>query len=61
MGAQPEALVRWESALPVLLAQKRQLPESFKGQYAISITGFPMGGGAPPGAGAPGAAAGKPF
>jgi len=46
--SQPEALVRWESALPILVAQKRQLPEAFKGHYAISITGFRLAGGAPP-------------
>jgi len=52
-GAAPEALVRWESARPILDAQKRELPEAFQGSYAISVTGFPLGGGPRPG-GAPG-------
>jgi hypothetical protein len=59
-GAAPEALVRWETALPILEAQKRTLPEAFKGSYAISVTGFPMGGARPGGApGGPGVGATK--
>ena len=53
IGATPEALVRWESALPILEAQKRPLPDAFRGSYAISVTGFPMGG-PRPGGGGPG-------
>jgi hypothetical protein len=60
MGGAPEALVRWETAVPILEAQKRQLPEPFRGNYAISIAGFPLGGGPggprPGGPGAPGGA-----
>ena len=52
-GSTPEALVRWESALPILEAQKRALSEAFKGSYAISVTGFPIGGPRPGGGGAP--------
>lgn len=48
-GSAPEALVRWETALPILEAQKRTAPEAFAGHYAISVTGFPLGGGRPPG------------
>jgi hypothetical protein len=57
-----EALVRWESARAVLEAQKRTAPEAFQGQYAISVSGFPIGGppqrptaGGPGGAGKVGA------
>ena len=54
-GAVPEALVRWESAKPILEAQKRELPAAFQGNYAVSISGFPLGGGPRPGGGgAPG-------
>jgi hypothetical protein len=52
-GSTPEALVRWETALPVLEAQKKQLPDAFRNSYAISVTGFPLGGPRPGGAGGP--------
>jgi hypothetical protein len=53
-GGMPQikATVRWESAAIIQDALKRQLPESAKGHYLISVNGLPtMGMGGPGGPG----------
>lgn len=40
-----KALVRWETAGPVLQAGKRKLPDSAAGHYLVSVSGLPMMGG----------------
>lgn len=37
----PELIVRWESAAPLLEAEKTQLPPSLRNRYVISVTGVP--------------------
>jgi hypothetical protein len=37
-----KALVRWETAAPILQASKRQLPEAVTWHYMISVTGLPL-------------------
>jgi hypothetical protein len=39
------AIIRWESAQPILDALKTPLPEDFAGCYAISVSGLPSSGG----------------
>lgn len=41
---QYKGTVRWESAEPVLLALKIQLPETFDKHYVIAVNGFPRPG-----------------
>src|SRR5215831_16871114 len=41
-GSAYKGTVRWESAQPVLEAQKSQLPEIFKDHYAIAVSGIPL-------------------
>jgi hypothetical protein len=38
----PKAVVRWESAAPVLAATKQQLPPEAAGHYVISVSGLPV-------------------
>lgn len=44
-----EATVRWESAAPVVEAQKKQSDPDAKEFYIISVSGLPLFGGPPPG------------
>jgi hypothetical protein len=37
----PEVLIRWESAQPMILANKAKLPPELNDRYTISITGLP--------------------
>jgi hypothetical protein len=37
-----EAVVRWESAEPIALANKLPFPDEFAGHYALSISGLPQ-------------------
>jgi hypothetical protein len=39
-----KATVRWESAQPILDAQKSPLPETFANHYVISVSGIPLAG-----------------
>jgi hypothetical protein len=46
---QMEATVRWESAAPVVEAQKKQPYPEARESYIISVVGLPLFGGPPPG------------
>jgi hypothetical protein len=50
-GAAPQfkAIVRWESARPILDARKKPLPPQIAANYIITVSGLPMTGGARPG------------
>lgn len=37
-----KALVRWETALPVVEAARHQLPEAASGHYIVSVSGLPV-------------------
>jgi hypothetical protein len=41
-GSFEKGTVRWESAQPILEAQKLKLPESFANHYVISVSGIPL-------------------
>ena len=41
-GAFEKGTVRWESAQPVLDAQKKPLPAAFANHYVISVSGIPL-------------------
>ncbi len=41
-GETREGTVLWESARPVLAAQKNKLPDAFANHYVISVSGFPV-------------------
>ncbi|SPE33116.1 conserved exported hypothetical protein [Candidatus Sulfopaludibacter sp. SbA6] len=41
-GSFEKGTVRWESAQPVLDAQKKPLPEAFANHYVISVSGIPL-------------------
>ena len=40
--AYEKGTVRWESAQPILAAQKKPLPEAFANHYVISVSGIPL-------------------
>jgi hypothetical protein len=46
-GHEPQikAVVRWETAAPVVAARRKQLPSSVQDQYVVSVSGLPMMGG----------------
>lgn len=48
---QMEATVRWESAAPIVEAQKKQPDPAAAENYIISVSGLPLFGGPPPGGG----------
>lgn len=48
-----KALVRWETAAPVIQAGKRKWPASVEGHYLISVSGLPNMMGRGPGGGGP--------
>jgi hypothetical protein len=48
---QIKAVVRWETAAPVLQATKSKWPDAVAGNYLITVTGLPMMGGGPGGRG----------
>ena len=43
-GAYEKGTVRWESAQPIIDAQKNPLPEAFANHYVISVSGIPLRG-----------------
>jgi hypothetical protein len=46
-GHEPQikAVVRWETASPVVAARRKQLPSAVEGQYVVSVSGVPIMGG----------------
>ena len=41
VGKAPDVIVRWESALPMVIATGWNAPDAFNDSYAISVTGLP--------------------
>jgi hypothetical protein len=44
-GQSYKGTVLWESAKPIVLAKKTEIPKEFANHYVISVSGFPLNGG----------------
>jgi hypothetical protein len=44
-GQSYKGTVLWESAKPIVLAKKTEIPKAFDNHYVISVSGIPLGGG----------------